>query len=83
MNTKEILREIMEKHGVGVAVLGRRMNLSMIYVANRLSSKNMTTKVLNEFCAALGYRIVLMPVDKKVPKDCYVLEELKEEDEGK
>lgn len=82
MNTKEILRDIMEKHGVGVAALGRRMNLSMIYVANRLSSKNMTTKVLNEFCQALGYRIVLMPADKKVPKDCYVLEELKEEVQG-
>lgn len=78
MNTKEVLREIMEKHGVGVAVLGRRMNLSMIYVSNRLSSRNMTTKVLNEFCAALGYRIVLMPADKKVPKDCYVLEGEKE-----
>ena len=82
MNTKEVLREIMEKHGVGVAALGRRMDLSMIYVSNRLSSRNMTTKVLNEFCAALGYRIVLMPVDKKVPKDCYVLEELKEEVQG-
>lgn len=75
MNTNRVLRELMEKHGVGVAALGRRMNLSMIYVSNRLTSKNMTTKVLDEFCKALGYRIVLMPIDKKVPKDCYVIEE--------
>lgn len=71
MESREAIRAIMERQGLGIAAVGRRIGVTMIMASNRLSSKNMTVRVLGEFCKALGYKIVLMPAEKKVPKDCY------------
>jgi len=68
---KDTFREIMNKQGVGIAVLGRRMGVTMIKANNRLSNANMTIRIMSELCKALDYKVVLMPVSKKVPADCY------------
>jgi 2-phospho-L-lactate transferase/gluconeogenesis factor (CofD/UPF0052 family) len=71
MTLKEVLKDIMDKQGVGIAMLGRRMGVSMIKANNRLSQGNMSVRILSEFCKALDYKVVLMPVSKKTPSECY------------
>ena len=61
MNTKEALKEIMEKRGVGTNKLADRMGKPPRFVSDRIRSNNIGIMQLNELLRMLDYKIVLVP----------------------
>lgn len=71
----DVFRELIERQGITIYAFGQRMNVSRSAVTDRLKMKNPTIKVMREMADALGYRFVLIPKDKALPKGCWELPE--------
>lgn len=71
----DVFRELIERQGITIYAFGQRMGVTRSAVTDRLKMKNPTIKVMREMADALGYRFVLIPKDKPLPKGCYELPE--------
>jgi predicted transcriptional regulator len=79
MNSKELVRKLIEEKGVSQADVAATMNITPAALWDRISSKktsSLSVKKLNEILRALGYEIVIMPRAKagKI-ENAYVVEE--------
>jgi hypothetical protein len=61
MTTKDALKTIMEKRGVGTNKLADRMGKPPRFISDRIRSKNIGILHLNELLRMLDYKIVLVP----------------------
>ena len=79
MNSKEVVKKIIDEQGVAQAEVAAIMNISPATLWDRINSKktnSLTVKKLNEILRALGYEIVIMPRAKAGKIDsAYVVEE--------
>lgn len=69
MTTREALKTIMEKKGVGTNKLADRMNKPPRFVSDRLRSTNIGIQGLNELLRMLDYKIVLVPRETTEKED--------------
>ena len=79
MNSKELVRKLIEEKGISQADVAATMNITPAALWDRISSKktsSLSVKKLNEILRALGYEIVIMPRAKagKI-ENAYVVEE--------
>ena len=74
MNTREALKAIMEKRGVGTNKLADRMGKPPRFVSDRLRSSNITIQHLNELLRMLDYKVVLVPRETTEKEDWMRLE---------
>jgi predicted XRE-type DNA-binding protein len=79
MNSKELVRKLIEEQGVSQADVAAKMNITPAALWDRISSKktsSLSVKKLNEILRALGYEVVIMPRAKAGKIDnAYVVEE--------
>lgn len=69
MTTREALKTIMEKRGVGTNKLADRMGKPPRFISDRIRSKNITILHLNELLRMLDYKIVLVPRETTEKED--------------
>lgn len=69
MNTREALKAIMEKRGVGTNKLADRMGRSPRFISDRLRSTNIGVVNLIELLRMLDYKIVLVPRETTEKED--------------
>ena len=69
MTTREALKTIMEKRGVGTNKLADRMGKPPRFVSDRLRSHNIGIQHLNELLRILDYKIVLVPRETTEKED--------------
>lgn len=74
MNTKEALKAIMEKRGVGTNKLADRMGKPPRFVSDRLRSNNIGIANLNELLRMLDYKVVLVPRETSEKDDWMKIE---------
>jgi transcriptional regulator with XRE-family HTH domain len=79
MNSKELVRKLIEEQGVSQADVAAKMDITPAALWDRISSKktsSLSVKKLNEILRALGYEVVIMPRAKagKI-ENAYVVEE--------
>jgi transcriptional regulator with XRE-family HTH domain len=79
MNSKEVVKKLIDEQGVTQADVAAKMNITPATLWDRINSKktnSLTVKKLNEILRALGYEIVIMPRAKagKI-ENAYVIEE--------
>lgn len=74
MKPMEIVRAIMEMKNIRPAVLGSRLNIKSNVLSERFKQKNVSVDKLNEMLRVIDYKIVIMPVDGKLPKDSFEVE---------
>ena len=74
MKPMEIVRAIMELKDIRPAVLGSRLNIKSNVLSERFKQKNVSVDKLNEMLRVMDYKIVIMPIDGKLPKDGYEVE---------
>lgn len=74
MKPMEIVRTIMEMKDIRPAVLGSRLNIKSNVLSERFKQKNVSVDKLNEMLRVIDYKIVIMPVDGKLPKDSFEVE---------
>lgn len=74
MKPMEIVRAIMEMKDIRPAVLGSRLNIKSNVLSERFKQKNVSVDKLNEMLRVIDYKIVIMPVDGKLPKDSFEVE---------
>lgn len=74
MKPMEIVRVIMEMKDIRPAVLGSRLNIKSNVLSERFKQKNVSVDKLNEMLRVIDYKIVIMPVDGKLPKDSFEVE---------
>lgn len=79
MNSKELVRKIIEEQGVPQAEIAEKMGIKPQTLWDRISSKktsSMSVSKLSEILTALGYEIVVMPRAKAGKIDnAYVIKE--------
>ena len=74
MTGKEIVKDIMDVIGIGVAELGKRSGNSTQNIWVRLNAndtKDLTLTSCSELCKAMGYKIVIVPEQTKTPAAGY------------
>lgn len=69
MRGREIVRAIMDKNGVSNAQLAHQMEVSLATMWDRVNSKkvkDIPLSTLNDMIRALGYKIVVVPSNKRI-----------------
>lgn len=74
MTANEAIRSILKEKGFKIATLAKMLSMDRRVIDRRIRQKNVTTAKLNEMCKVLGYKIVLMPIDKRLPDNSYEVE---------
>ena len=79
MNSKELVRKLIEEQGLSQAEVAEKMNIKPQALWDRISSKktsSMSVSKLSEILLQLGYEIVIMPRAKagKI-ENAYVIKE--------
>ena len=74
MLAKDAIKAVMEKKGETNASLGKLIGKPTKTIIDRLSQKNISADKMNEMLGALGYKIVIMPVEQEVGENCYTIE---------
>lgn len=67
----DVVREIMKETGYTNGKLGNAISRNADVVNKRLNQKELGAGVLAEMVAAMGYKVVVMKNDAKVPEDAY------------
>ena len=74
MRSREAVRAIMADEGIGTKALSDRMGKSMRLVCDRLSQDNMSVEKLTEMLRVMGYKVVVMPADRRLRDHEYAIE---------
>lgn len=78
MLVKSAVREIMERKGIGTNALAKMIGKIPQTVSDRLNPEkgtNLSIDKLDELLTAMGYKIVLMPVNEKMQDGWYKVED--------
>lgn len=65
MKAGEAVRSIMEDEGIGTKALSDRMGKPMRLLCDRLRHENISIEKLDEIIRVMGYKIVIMPSDRR------------------
>lgn len=68
MKANEAMKEIMKENGVGSSKLGKMLGRPTSTISDRLRTENMGVETMIEMCRVLGYMLVVMPADGRMPK---------------
>lgn len=63
MGFNDAIRQIMDEKGVRVADLARALDMRVPAVCNRLARENPSIAIAEQTARAVGYRLVLIPID--------------------
>ncbi len=74
MNVSEALRTIMNKKGITQSAIADKVGVSQPAIASVLAVGNPQTRVLVSILKALGYQLVAVPADAKLPEGSFSLE---------
>ena len=74
MKTTEILKAIMTAKDVGVTKLASRLGKKTNVISERVRQTNISIDKLNEMLRVLDYKVVIVPIDGKLPKDSFEVE---------
>ena len=81
MNGREIVKDIMKKNDISNATLAKRLNVTQATLWDRLDTtprknkprKDIPVSLLAGMLQALDYKVVVEPVNTRVPQDGYVI----------
>lgn len=76
MNSKEIVKDIMEKQNVSNATLAGRLEITPVTLWDRLygkKAKDLSIPILIDILRVLDYKVVIVPKDKRVQAEEYVI----------
>ena len=71
MKAVEAVRAIMKEQNVGTNKMADRMGKPARLVSDRLNQENISIVKLNEMLRLLDYKVVVMPVSDRTPKNAY------------
>lgn len=74
MKATEIVKDIMEKQGVGQTTLGKRIGVKNDAIYQRLKQDNISVDRLLQMLAAMDYKLVIVPASKSVRDGEYEVE---------
>ncbi len=74
MKATEIVKDIMEKQGVGQTALGKRIGVKNDAIYQRLKQDNISVDRLMQMLAAMDYKLVIIPASKPVRENEYEVE---------
>ena len=76
MKGREIVKTIMEKTDVSNAQLAHRLGTSLATMWDRVNSKkvkDIPLSTLNEMLRALGFKVLIVPANRQVDSDEYLV----------
>ena len=76
MKGRDIVKTIMEKNDVSNAQLAHRLGVTIATMWDRINSKkvkDIPLSTLNEMLRALDYKVVIVPMNKPVKSDEYLV----------
>ena len=76
MKGREIVKTIMEKTNVSNAQLAHRLGTSLATMWDRVNSKkvkDIPLSTLNEMLRALDYKVIIVPANRQVKSDEYLV----------
>ena len=74
MAGRDVIKAIMSAQGVSVADIAARLNVTMQTAWERLNGKrasDLRVSNLADMARLLGYKVVVVPRDTKIPADSY------------
>lgn len=74
MKPMEIVKAIMELKEIRPSLLCSRLNIKSNVLSERFKQKNVSVDKLNEMLRVMDYKLVIVPIDAKIPKDGYDVE---------
>lgn len=74
MNVGETIRTILKSKNMRIATLAKMLGQDRRVIDSTVRRESLTTKSLIKICKALGYKVVLMPIEKRLPDDSYEVE---------
>lgn len=74
MNVGETIRTILKNKNMRIATLAKMLGQDRRIVDGMVRRENITTNKLIKICKLLGYKVVLMPIEKRLPDDSYEVE---------
>ena len=79
---KKVIRAIMDREGIGMAVMAKRLGFKYSQkVTNRLEtekSMNLSTDKLDEMVRVLGYKVIVVPDDVELEDGWYEINDSRE-----
>ena len=86
MLAKAIIREIMDKTGVGMVKMAEMLGYEYpMKVTNRLAtgkSRNISTDKLDEMVRVLGYKVIVVPESVKLKDGWYEINDSREQEKA-
>ena len=74
MKFKEVILDLLEKHGIKKAQLAKEIGVGRSSLQNQLNrNKDWWLSTMIKWLEKLGYKIVVMPIYTPLPKDSYEL----------
>lgn len=74
MKANEAIREVMKATGTKVSDLAFRTNKKSNVISERLSQENISIKLMNEMLRAMGYKVVAVPRETRIPEGGFEVE---------
>ena len=71
MKACEVIRTVMTLRNVKVNDLVKALKVKQPTLSQRLKQDNLSTDKMVEMLDAMGYKLVAMPIGKKLSDDCY------------
>lgn len=71
MKACEVVRTVMKLRNVKVNDLVEKLGVKQPTLSQRLKQDNLSTDKMVEMLDAMGYKLVAMPVGKKLADDCF------------
>ena len=74
MKANEIIRTIMDNKDVKPTVLAGRLGINKNTMSERLNQENMSTDRMIEMLRVMDYKLVVMPVESRLPNGAFEIE---------
>ena len=74
MIAMEAVKEIMKRKEVRPSTISEALGIKSNVLSERFKQKNVSVSKLNEMVRLMDYRVVLVPSDKSLDKDCIEVE---------
>lgn len=75
MKATKIIREILAEKNMRISVLAKMVGQDRRIVDKRIRQDGITIDSLDKLAKALGYKIVIMPIEKRLPEGAYEVEQ--------
>lgn len=79
MNARDVVKRLMDEHGVTNATMADKLKITQAALWDRLNNrknKSITVSKLNPLLRELGFKLVIVPRDKAIRLDgCYILDD--------